>query len=203
MTKTPPLRVGITGGIGTGKSLVCKIFSVLGAPVYDADKRARQLMTEDEVLVRQIQEKFGKEAYTNGQLNRDYVSEVVFKDAARLSELNRLVHPRVAEDSRQWMAQQTHFPYAIKEAALLIESGAYKELDHLVVVTAPMALRTQRVLARDPFRTKEEIEKIISKQMPEEEKIKLADSLIYNNETSLVIPQVLKLHERFIHFVKE
>ncbi|MBS1491454.1 MAG: dephospho-CoA kinase [Bacteroidetes bacterium] len=197
------LRVGITGGIGAGKSLVCKIFSVLGAPVYDADMRAKQLMNEDPTLIRQISERFGSECYKNGQLDRDYLSQLVFKNSDLLHHLNQLVHPRVAEDTKQWVALHYRAPYVIKEAALLIESGAYKELDKLVVVTAPLPLRVQRVLERDSFRSKEQVEQIISRQLPEEEKTKQADYLIHNDESTLVIPQVLKLHKRFITLFRQ
>jgi dephospho-CoA kinase len=193
------LKVGITGGIGTGKSLVCKIFAQLGAPVYDADTRARRLMTEDKVLVEQIKAKFGEQSYANGELNREYLSKEVFNNSLRLELLNSLVHPRVALDSERWMNQNANAPYVLKEAALLFEAGSYKTLDKIIVVTAPEALRVTRVTRRDKSKTKEDVLKIIGNQMPEDEKIIRADFVIRNDESELVIPQVLKLHERFIN----
>jgi dephospho-CoA kinase len=194
------LKVGITGGMGSGKSLVCKIFAQLGAPVYDADSRARRLMTEDKVLVEQIKAKFGEQSYAkSGELNRDYLSKEVFNNSLRLELLNSLVHPRVALDSERWMKENANAPYVIKEAALLFEAGSYKTLDKIIVVAAPEVLRVNRVINRDKSRKKEDVLKIIRNQMPEEEKINRADFVIHNDESEPVIPQVLKLHERFIN----
>ncbi|HCW08487.1 MAG TPA: dephospho-CoA kinase [Cytophagales bacterium] len=193
------LRIGITGGIGSGKSLVCKIFSLLGAPIYDADSRAKKLMTEDQVLVKSIKEKFGSQSYLeDGSLNRAYLSDTVFNNSEQLQILNGLVHPRVAIDGENWFLQNQTARYAIKEAALLFESGAYKALDKIIVVTAPEDLRIQRVLNRDHERTRAAVEKIIHNQISETEKISRADFVIINDEQQLVIPQVLKLHERFV-----
>ncbi len=194
------LRIGITGGIGSGKSLVCKIFALLGAPTYDADSRARSLMTEDQVLADQIKKRFGDQSYlADGTLNRQYLSKEVFNDPGKLTELNKMVHPRVALDSEKWINENAHSPYIVKEAALLFEAGAYKALDKIIVVSAPETLRVQRVINRDKTRTPEEVLKIIRNQLSEEEKISRADFVITNDETQLIIPQVLKLHERFIN----
>jgi len=194
-----PLRIGVTGGIGSGKSLVCKIFSVLKIPVYDADLRAKKLMTTDRILVDQIIEKFGELSYQkDGSLNRGYLSKEVFDDPVKLEQLNRLVHPRVAVDSEGWSLENKNSPYLVKEAALLFESGSYQSLDKIIVVTAPERLRVQRVIMRDKSRMKEDVLKIIRSQMPEEEKTKRADFVIRNDETALVVPEVIKLHERFI-----
>lgn len=194
------LRIGITGGIGAGKSLVCKIFALLGAPTYDADSRARSLMSNDLVLKDQIKKKFGNQSYLpDGTLNRQYLGKEVFNDPQKLAELNGLVHPRVALDSEKWMDENVGASYVVKEAALLFESGAYKSLDKIIVVTAPEALRLQRVISRDKTRTTEEVIKIFRNQQPEEDKVSRADFVITNDETQLIIPQVLKLHERFIN----
>lgn len=196
-----PLSIGITGGIGSGKSLICKIFAKLGVPIYDADSKAKTLMTSDKILVAQIKKQFGESSYqVEGSLNRDYLSREVFNDPIKLERLNQLVHPRVGLDSEQWIEGNKGVPYVVKEAALLFESGAHKQLDKIIVVTAPETMRIQRVLNRDKSKSKEEVLKIIRSQMPEEEKIKLADFVIRNDESELVIPQVLKLHERFIAF---
>ncbi|MBS1683071.1 MAG: dephospho-CoA kinase [Bacteroidetes bacterium] len=192
-----PLRIGVTGGIGSGKSLVCKIFSSLGIPVYDADSRAKKLMNEDALLCDQIKKKFGAESYVNGLLNREYLSRYVFNDSQKLQELNELVHPRVLEDSERWIIKNKEATYIIKEAALLFESGSYKTLDKIIVVSAPEELRVKRVLLRDRGRTKEDVAKIISNQMNEQEKTSRADFIIRNDESTLVVPQVLNLHERF------
>ena len=196
-----PLRIGITGGIGSGKSLICKIFTALQVPVYDADSMARKLMTSDFVLVNQIKKEFGESSYQpTGSLNREYLSKEVFNDPIKLEKLNQLVHPHVGIDSENWIERNKSYPYVVKEAALLFESGANNLLDKIIVVTAPERLRIQRVLKRDKSRREEDVVKIIHNQMDEEEKIKRADFIIRNDETVLVVPQVLKLHERFIAF---
>lgn len=194
-----PLQIGITGGIGTGKSLVCKIFHVLGVPAYDADSRAKKLMTTDGILIGQIQKEFGTLSYdARGVLNREYLSATVFNDEAKLKRLNELVHPRVGEDYKRWVAEQGNVKYVLKEAALLFESGSYQVLDKIIVVTAPEPLRIKRVLARDPHRSMQQIKEILRSQMGEEEKVKRADYIIVNDETTLLIPQVIRLHLQFI-----
>ncbi|HCM76985.1 MAG TPA: dephospho-CoA kinase [Cytophagales bacterium] len=191
-----PFQVGITGGIGSGKSLVCRIFGVLGIPLYDADSRAKILMTTDRILVDQIKKEFGNLSYhPDGSLNREHLRKA-FSNTSELNKLNAIVHPRVAMDYKKWVDQQIGFKYVIKEAALLLESGSAKELDHLIVVFAPKPLRIQRVLKRDPHRSQLEVENIINNQMDDKEKMALANDVIVNDETCLVIPQVLELHER-------
>jgi dephospho-CoA kinase len=193
-----PLQIGITGGIGSGKSLICKIFSCLGVPVYDADSHAKELMTTDGILVSDIKKEFGVLSYSvDGGLNREYLSKTVFNDPERLRTLNSLVHPRVGHDFNRWVDQRKGHPYVLKEAALLYESGAYKSLDKVIVVYANEALRIQRVLKRDPHRTADQVRAIIRNQMPEEEKLKRADFTVRNDETTLLIPQVVSLHQRF------
>lgn len=192
-----PIQVGITGGIGSGKSLVCRIFSSLGIPVYDADSRAKLLMTTDRILVDQIKKEFGNLSYdSQGQLNREHLRQA-FGEPDHVKKLNELVHPRVALDYQNWVSQHLGLKYVIKEAALLIESGSAEKLDHLIVVFAPQELRIQRVLRRDPQRKQTEVENIMKNQLNDEQRRKRADSIIINDETHLVIPQVLELHERF------
>lgn len=193
-----PLQIGITGGIGSGKSLVCRIFRSLGISVYDADSHAKELMTTDGILISNIKKEFGELSYHgDGSLNRKYLSSTVFNDAGKLEKLNKMVHPRVGEDYLQWVNERRGQSYVIKEAALLFEAGSYKLLDKVMVVTAPDWLRIERVKQRDPQRTEEQIRTIIGNQMPQEEKMKLADFTIVNDESVLLIPQVLKLHARF------
>jgi dephospho-CoA kinase len=193
-----PLQIGITGGIGSGKSLVCKVFQVLGVPTYDADSRAKNLMTTDGILVNQIKKEFGSLSYNSeGVLDRKFLSASVFGNAEKLTTLNSLVHPRVAEDFKLWVEEHAGHAYVLKEAALLFESGSYLTLDKIILVSAPEAMRIKRVLVRDKHRTEADVENIIRNQLPEEEKEMKADYIIRNNERELVLPQVLELHERF------
>lgn len=193
-----PLQIGVTGGIGSGKSLVCKIFQILGAPVYDADNRAKYLMTTDGILISQIRKEFGDLSFDKeGNLNRAFLSATVFSDPVKLERLNSLVHPRVGVDYEAWVNGFTHQPYVIKEAALLFEAGSYQSLDKIVAVYAPVGLRIERVLNRDAHRSRQQVEDIIQRQWPDEEKMKRADFVIYNDESRLIIPQVLELHQRF------
>jgi len=193
-----PIQIGITGGIGSGKSLVCKIFGVLGVPAYDADSRAKNLMTTDGILIDQIKKEFGSLSYdVKGGLNREFLSATVFSKQDKLKQLNALVHPRVAVDYKQWVEEHAGNKYVLKETALLFESGSYKELDKIILVTAPKEIRIERVLARDNHRTKEDVEKIIQNQISEEEKEAKANFIIRNNESELIVPQVVDLHKRF------
>jgi dephospho-CoA kinase len=192
------LQIGITGGIGSGKSLVCRMFQCLGISVYDADSHAKELMTTDGILVTEIKKEFGVLSYNpDGSLNRAYLASAVFNDAKRLATLNELVHPRVGLNYKAWADQKKHQPYILKEAALLFESGTGESLDAVIVVHANAELRIDRVLKRDPHRSREQVQAIIDNQMPEEEKLKRADYVIRNDETTLLIPQVLKLHHNF------
>jgi dephospho-CoA kinase len=191
------LQVGITGGIGSGKSLVCKIFQTLDIPVYDADNRARTLMNTDHVLVDQIKNEFGDGAYDNGVLNRRYIGEVAFADSNKLKVLDSLVHPRVALDYAEWVRQQDA-PYTLKEAALLYEAGSYKLLDKIIVVSASEEIRVRRIKARDPHRSEQNIRDIIKNQMPDSEKLSRADFVVVNDESQLVIPQVIAIHQRLL-----
>lgn len=192
------LQIGITGGIGSGKSLICKIFSQLGVPVYDADSHAKALMTTDGILVSQIKKEFGDLSYhPDGSLNREWLATHVFSNEVELQKLNGLVHPRVAVDYSNWVEMQADTPYVLKEAALLYESGSYRLLDKIIVVSAPEELRQARVLKRDPHRTVEQFREIVEKQLPEDEKVSRADYIITNDDVTPVVPQVLKLHEEF------
>jgi dephospho-CoA kinase len=189
------IRVGLTGGIGSGKSVVAKVFETLGIPVYYADDAAKKLMNTDEELKTSVIKIFGNDAYINGELNRKYIASIVFNDKEKLELLNSLTHPATIRDAEEWIKRQTS-PYIIKEAALLFESGANKNLDYVIGVSAPLPLRIKRVIARD-HSTEEEIMKRINRQMDEEDKMKRCDFVITNNEEELVIPQVLELHKKF------
>lgn len=194
-----PLQVGVTGGIGSGKSLVCRIFQSLGVAVYNADNRAKELMTIDPVLVEQIKKEFGAKAYfSDGKVNRDFIAQAVFGASDQLEKLNHFVHPRVLVDYAKWVEGRQNESYVIKEAALIFEAGSSSGLDTIIVVFAPEALRLKRVLQRDAHRSEKDILNIFHNQMPEEEKLKRADAVIVNDESRLVIPQVLKLHNQFL-----
>lgn len=194
------ILVGITGGIGSGKTTVCQLFAALGIPIYDADAAAKRLMTEDEALCKEISLLFGPEAYVDGELNRPFIAAQVFEHKALLEKLNALVHPAVASDTKSWAASQIA-PYVLKEAALLIESGSYKQLDKLIVVSAPLELRISRVMKRNDL-SKEQVLARIQHQMPEEEKLKYADYIILNDEEHLLLPQVIKLHTELTSLAK-
>ncbi|MGI4735095.1 MAG: dephospho-CoA kinase [Janthinobacterium lividum] len=194
------LRIGITGGIGSGKSMVARLFSALGVAVYDSDSRAKWIMANDLLLREQLLAAFGPETYTAaGQLNRTYLAQRVFQDAAQVALLNSLVHPRVGADFEAWIAAEAAAgqTYALKEAALLYESGAYRQLDRIITVYAPPDVRHTRVLRRDAHRSAADVQAIMSQQLSEEEKLQRADYVVYNDDSQLVLPQVLALDAAF------
>ena len=191
------LKIGITGGIGTGKSTICEIFALLGIPVYNADKAAKRLMATNEGLKKQLIATFGTAAFTStGNLDTTYIANKVFTDEKALKHLNALVHPAVLADFDQWCSQQIA-PYVLKEAALLIESGSYKQCDYTILVESPLALRIQRLLSRDNS-SEAQIRARMANQLPDQEKAKLANFLILNDEKHLLIPQILALHTQFL-----
>lgn len=191
-----PLKVGITGGIGSGKSVVCRIFGILGIPVFDADTEAKRLMVTDDGLVEAIQEAFGSEAYhRDGSLNRGYLAAKVFGDAAQLNRLNALVHPVVIQAGETWAISQKA-PYTIKEAALMFESGSFKLNRYNILVTAPEEVRIARVMERDNI-TAEQVRARMARQWTDDAKMKLADFVIVNDGVRAIIPQVLALDRLF------
>lgn len=195
------LKVGITGGIGSGKTTICKIFETLGIPVYYADDRAKALMTKDTLLKTEIKKIFGKEAYfRNGRLNRKYLASIVFANPNKLKQLNEAVHPAVFRDSLNWHNQQTAF-YTLKEAALLFESGSYKMLDKIITVIAPQELRIDRVIKRDKT-SRDAVITRINKQWPDKEKINKSDFIIHNDGKKSLISQVLHIHNALINLGK-
>ena len=190
-------KVGITGGIGSGKSTVCKIFELLGIPVYYADDAAKKLMTSDKNLKRQIINIFGTEAYfKNGRLNRKYISERAFPNPSLLKKLNEAVHPAVIADGIKWMKQQKseHHLYALKEAALLIESGSYKDLDKVIVVVCPEDIRIARAQKRDGT-SAAKIKERIKAQLSDDERLKYADFVVNNDGEVSLIEQIMKIHK--------
>jgi dephospho-CoA kinase len=193
------LKIGITGGIGSGKTTVCKVFETLGIPVFYADAKAKQLMTSDEVLIKGIKNVFGSESYTSpGVLDRKYLANLVFNDAVSLQKLNDLVHPAVFRAFDRWVQNvPQNTPYILKEAALLFESGSYQACDKNIVVIAPMQLKLDRVIHRDQVTDKEVLARM-DKQFNDEQKIKMADYSLENTEQHSLILQVLDLHQQFL-----
>jgi dephospho-CoA kinase len=190
------MTVGITGGIGSGKTTVCKVFSALEIPVYYADDEARQLYYLPEVK-QWLSNAFGHSILDNeGDLDRKKMAAFIFNNEKALNEVNAFIHPMVIRHFKQWKKKQDA-PYIIKEAAILFESGTNKDCDKIILVTAPPETRIQRILQRDK-RTREEVEKIMEKQWPEEEKRNKSDFVITNDETKLVIPQVLQIHSELL-----
>jgi len=190
------LRIGLTGGIGSGKSTVAKIFEVLGIPVYYADAANRRLVNEDPQIIKNIIQNFGDKSYVDGKLNRAYIASIVFNNPDKLALLNAISHPATIEDANKWMQQQSS-PYVIKEAALIFESGSAENLDLVIGVYAPAPLRIKRTMDRDKI-TQEEVKKRMERQINEELKMKLCDHVVINDEQQLVIPQVMALHQKFI-----
>jgi dephospho-CoA kinase len=192
------LKVGITGNIGSGKTIISKLFELLNVPVFYADDAAKNIMVADDLLVGEIKLAFGKDAYfADGSLNRKYIAGIVFNDEKQLAKLNSLTHPAVFRAFDQWVANITDSPYVVKEAALLFESASYKMCDKSIMVTAPLEMRIARVIKRDGI-NRADVESRNNRQFTEEKKIALADYIIKNDETELIIPQVLKLHHEFL-----
>lgn len=188
-----PLLLGVTGGIGSGKSTVCHILSVIGYKVYDADSRAKTLMVTSRDIVQKVKTLFGDKAYSNGQLDRKLIAAKAFHDQSLLSQLNETVHPVVKIDFDKWVATNGRDNMLVKEAALLIETGSYQDLDTLILVSAPTDIRIQRVLTRDPHRKREEVVKIMEKQMSDDEKRKYADYEIVNDGSKSLIKSVMEI----------
>lgn len=198
------LKVGITGGIGSGKSTVCRLFEKFGVPVYYADDRAKWLMNHQEALKNRLKDAFGAAIYgKDGMLDRGYLANIVFNNREQLDLLNSIVHPAVFEDGNLWQEEQaaTGVAYSLKEAALLFETGSYAALDKIIVVTAPENTRIQRVMERDNS-TEEAVRARISKQMPQEEKVDRADFVITNIAWESLRIQVSKVHEDLLYHAK-
>ncbi len=200
MITNRPIKAGITGGIGSGKTIVCEVFMMLGVPVYLADERAKYLMNTDSGLKEKIIGIFGADAYLDsGELNRNLIAERAFYNGGILEELNTIVHPAVEQDFVIWTSQHADASYILKEAALLVETGSYKNLDFLITVTAPEAVRVGRVLSRDSHRKSRDVKAIISRQLADSEKVQKSQFVILNDDKKLIIPQVLKIHSQFIN----
>ncbi|HEU4471782.1 MAG TPA: dephospho-CoA kinase [Flavisolibacter sp.] len=190
------LKIGLTGGIGSGKSTVARLFELLNVPVYYADEASKRLYHTHAGLMASLRQHFGEDIYAGNQLNRQALASIVFNDPQKLALLNRLVHPLTITDAAEWMDRQ-QAPYVVKEAAIIFESGSAAGLDYIIGVYAPRALRIKRVMDRDGL-TREEVTGRMDRQINEEIKMKLCDFVLTNNEQELLIPQVLRLHARLV-----
>jgi dephospho-CoA kinase len=192
------LKIGITGNIGSGKTTVSHLFELLGVPVFYSDDAAKKVMTADADLIAGIKHAFGPGAYlADGNLNRKYIANIVFNNEAQLQKLNALAHPAVFRAFDAWALQHSNAPFILKEAAILFESGSYKDCDYTILVTAPTPMRIARVMQRDGISEADALSRN-TKQMPEEEKQTLASFVLPNDNSRLLIPQVLALHEQFL-----
>jgi len=194
--------VGVTGGIGSGKTLVCKIFEILGVPVYAADIQAKRILDTNKELISKLTGYFGKEILKNGKPDREQLASIVFQDPKALDYINSLIHPLVRYDFDLWTQSKQESVYVIEEAAILFETDAYKLLDFTITITAPEDLRIKRVMNRDGV-NRESVLSRIRNQMDEKERIKLADAVIVNDDTVLVIPQVVELHQKLLNLAYE
>jgi dephospho-CoA kinase len=185
--------IGLTGGIGSGKSTVAKIFAQLGIPVLDADATAKAIMNEDHSVKTKLIELFGEDAYKENQLNRPYIAQLVFEDAFKLQQLNAIIHPITIQYAKDWASKQSA-PYVIKEAALFFESGSSEGVEKIIGVTAPKHIRIQRVMQRDQI-TREDVIKRMEHQLEDSLKMKLCDWVIQNDDMHLLIPQILAIHQ--------
>jgi dephospho-CoA kinase len=195
------LKIGLTGGIGSGKTTVAKVFELLNVPVYYADEASKRLYHTDAALKAAIVKHFGAEIYVNDLLDRSRLAQLVFDAPEKLELLNTLVHPPTLRDAEQWMTRQAA-PYIIKEAALLFETGSAGQLDYIIGITAPVPLRIKRVMDRDNI-SREQVQNRMDRQMDETIKLRLCDFIIHNDEQQMVIPQVLQLHGEFLQIAAD
>ena len=189
-------KIGITGGIGSGKTYVASVFQSLGIPIFYADIKSKKLMTSSEKLIKLLKEEFGNDIYKDSDLNKEKLASIVFSNSNKLQKLNSLVHPIVKEEFNNWCKEQTS-PYVIKEAAILFESNSYLGLDAVICVSAPLELRKTRLLKRDNY-TEKEINNRIENQISQKEKEKRSDYIIVNDEKDLLLPQIIKIHKELL-----
>lgn len=195
-------KVGITGGIGSGKTIATKVFDILGIPIYNADSKAKEIIRTNAKIQQQLIENYGKEIFLdNGILNKQKLSSIIFNNEKERQKVNSIIHPVVIDDYNNWTKNYSNCNYIIKEAAILFESGAYKDLDFIITVCSPIELRIQRIVLRDKI-SKSLIEKKIQSQLSDKEKIKLSDFVIHNNNKDLIINQILKIHNNILTIIK-
>ena len=188
-----PYLIGITGGIGSGKSTVSQIISHLGYKVYDSDARAHEIINENKLIKDKLIESFGSDIYQDSKFNKEYVSKLIFNDESAKTKINSIVHPEVINDFKNWVKENKIEKFLFKESALLFESSSYKDLDKTVYIYCDKDTRIERIKIRDPHRTRNEIEKIINNQISSDEANKLTDYNLVNDEKKLLLPKVVKL----------
>jgi dephospho-CoA kinase len=196
------IKIGITGGIGSGKTLICEVFKILGSPIYYADDEAHYITDHDPEIRKSIISLTGEHIYAGNELKRQLLAEYIFNDKSLLKQVNRIIHPKVADHFNNWCIHHKHHPYIIQESAILLESDAVKYFDKIVTVSAPEPVRIKRVLSRKNM-TPEKIKAILRNQWDEKEKIKRSDYIIINDNKQLVLPQVLHLHQVFLQLASE
>jgi len=188
--------VGLTGGIGSGKTTVAKLFMELGVPVYIADEEAKKLMNRSKIIRRKLIQLFGDHVYLNNELNKPFIADIIFNDKLFLKKMNAIIHPRVAKHFAKWVLKQKT-QYVIKEVAILFENGGYKTCDYVITVTAPKKLKIERLLQRDNT-TKANIEAIMKNQWSDEEKAERSHFIIENINLENTKKQVLNIHNKII-----
>ncbi len=185
--------IGITGGIGSGKTTVCNVFSLLGIPVFEADGEARRLMNSNNKIKKALLGLFGEKAYTaGGQLNRQLVASVIFQNNKIRTKVNELVHPWVRKEFHKWLEWKKHYPYVIYEAAILFETGFYEEMDYSILVTAPEKQRISRIMQRNGI-TEPKVRERMKSQWPEEKKKKVADLCLENDNKNMILPDIIRI----------
>ena len=194
------MKLGITGGIGSGKTTVCRVFNVLGIPFFSSDAEAKKIMNSDKEIIEKVRSIAGRDVYSSGSLDRIELARLIFKNENLLKKINKVVHPIVFEHFKLW-EKSTSAPYVIMEAAILIESGASELVDRIVTVVAPVEERIERVVRRNKL-TKDQVLDRIKNQMEDDEKIRLSDYVIYNSEHQMIIPSILKIHEEILSLTK-
>jgi len=193
---TEPIIVGLTGGIGSGKTTVANFFKEMGVPVYIADDEAKALMSRSKIIKRKLIKLFGSEAYQNGELNKPFIASKIFNNTKLLEEMNSIVHPKVASHFKRWLKKQDAI-YVINEAAIFFENGSYKSLDFIITVVAPEEIRISRVINRDQSSQKK-VKAIISSQWNDDRKVKLSDFVIENINLESTKSQVKKIHQKIL-----
>lgn len=195
------LKIGITGGIGSGKSTVCKLFELIGIPIFEADSWAKKLTNTHPQIRKELIRLYGKDIYSpTGTIDRKKLASIIFNDQIQLQKVNNLIHPVVRDEFRAWSEMQKT-PYVIHEAAILFESGVYKMMDYNILVSAPKTLRVERIVHRD-HTTTEQINERMEKQWSDKQKRKLADTEIKNDNTELIIPRVIKIDKQLKEYGK-
>lgn len=193
------IKLGVTGGIGSGKTSVCRVFNVLGIPVFYADQEAREIMENEDGIIRRINTITGKNLYRDGSLNRKELATLIFNNNVLLEKVNALVHPVVVDHFNKWEKEQSS-PYVIMEAAILFESGASKYMDRIATIIAPKEERVERAVQRSGL-SKEQVLERMRNQMDDDERVKLSDYVIHNSENDMIIPSILKIHELILTFI--